>query len=251
MVFQPIFDLASSQIVGVEALARFSSTPNQTPDKWFAEAAELGLGTELEMLAVTAAVSEIDKLPPDEYMAVNVSPSTAMHPGLTGVLTPGGERIVLELTEHARVDEYDLLVEALDRLRCLGTRVAVDDAGSGYASLRHILRLRPDIIKLDIDLTQGINADPARRSLATALVVFGNEIGATITAEGIETTEELDALRQLQVRCGQGYHLARPGPLTGGRPSLHRTAQPPNCPTDRSMQSDRTLVPTARRHGQR
>ena len=213
MVFQPIFDLASSQMVGVEALARFSATPNQTPDKWFAEAASLGLGADLEMLAVRAAVSQIDALAPGAYMAVNVSPSTAIESALARVVAAGGHRIVVELTEHAAVEEYDQLIDALQPLRSLGARVAVDDAGSGYASLRHILRLRPDIIKLDIDLTRGINIDPARRALASALVGFANEIGASVVAEGIETDLELDTLRQLQVRMGQGYHLARPGPL--------------------------------------
>ena len=213
MVFQPIFDLATSQMVGVEALARFPSTPNQSPDKWFAEAASLGLGVDLEMLAIRAAISQIDTLPPGAYMAVNVSPSTAIDAALAGVVSSGGPRIVVELTEHAAVDEYDQLIEALQPLRSLGARVAVDDAGSGYASLRHILRLRPDIIKLDIDLTRGIDTDAARRALATALVGFANELSATVVAEGIETALELDTLRQLQVRMGQGYHLARPGPL--------------------------------------
>ena len=213
MVFQPIFDLATAQMVGVEALARFPSTPHQSPDKWFAEATDLGLGSDLEMLAVRAAVSQIDALDPGAYMAVNISPSTATNPALAGLLATGGSRIVVELTEHAAVDEYDQLIEALRPLRSLGARVAVDDAGSGYASLRHILRLRPDIIKLDIDLTRGIDTDPARRALAAALVSFANEIDATVVAEGIETDLELDTLRQLQVRTGQGYHLARPGAL--------------------------------------
>lgn len=213
MVFQPIVDLASSQMVGVEALARFPTTPNLSPDKWFDEAARLGLGADLEMLAVRAAVGQIDTLPPGAYMAVNVSPSTAIDTSLAGVVSSAGRRIVLELTEHAAVDEYDQLIDALQPLRSLGVRVAVDDAGSGYASLRHILRLRPDIIKLDIDLTRGIDTDPARRALATALVGFANEIGATVVAEGIETALELETLRQLQVRMGQGYYLARPGPI--------------------------------------
>jgi EAL domain-containing protein (putative c-di-GMP-specific phosphodiesterase class I) len=130
-------------------------------------------------------------------------------------------RVVLELTEHDAVTEYDELGTALDRLRDLGIRVAIDDAGSGYSSLQHILRLRPDIIKLDIALTRGIDADPARRALAEALVSFGREIGALITAEGIETAEQLDTLRRIGARYGQGYHLARPAalPLDAGTPN--------------------------------
>jgi EAL domain-containing protein (putative c-di-GMP-specific phosphodiesterase class I) len=213
MVFQPIIDLNTSDILGVEALARFSPAPYRSPDKWFAEAAELGLGPDLELLAVAAAVNQVDQIPPGAYLSVNVSPATATHPALAGLLDACRHRIVLELTEHTRIDEYDCLLAALDTLRDGGIRLAVDDAGSGYATLRHILRLHPHIIKLDIDLTRGIDSDPARRALAMSLVSFADEIHATITAEGIETRAELETLRRLRVQSGQGYHLARPGPL--------------------------------------
>lgn len=216
MVYQPVVDISKSQLLGVEALARFPTPPYRPPDQWFAEAHALGLGEDLEILAVRAAISEIQLLPSDAYMAVNVSPATAMHPGLAETLAEAPERVVLELTEHAPVEEYDRLVQTLDRLRSRGVRVAVDDTGSGYASLRHILRIRPQIIKLDIDLTRRIDSDPARRVLATSLVAFGREVGAIVTAEGIETAEELDTLRRLGVQAGQGYHLARPGPLAAG-----------------------------------
>lgn len=213
MVFQPIVDLVTSRVVGVEALARFSAQPQRRPDEWFAEAAVAGLGTELELLAVGLAVAHLDQLPDDTYLSVNVSPRTALDERLAEKLRTSAARIVLELTEHAPVDQYDDLLAALGELRGAGMRVAVDDAGSGYASLQHILRLSPDIIKLDIDLIRSINVDPARQSLAAALVIFGDKIGATITAEGIETVDELQTLRRLHVPCGQGYHLGRPGPL--------------------------------------
>jgi EAL domain-containing protein (putative c-di-GMP-specific phosphodiesterase class I) len=194
-------------------LARFPFLPRRPPDQWFAEATELGLGPELELLAVRAAVEQIEQLTASSYLSVNCSPVVALQPTLGGRLAPVGQRIVLELTEHTRVEQYDHLLAALDELRGLGIRIAVDDAGSGYSSLQHILRLHPDIIKLDIELTRGIHDDPARRALAASLVAFADEIGATITAEGIETQEELETLRQLGVRSGQGYYLARPGPL--------------------------------------
>jgi EAL domain-containing protein (putative c-di-GMP-specific phosphodiesterase class I)/CheY-like chemotaxis protein len=212
-VYQPIVDLSTGHLVGVESLSRFRSPPHRGPDEWFAEAAAVGLGTELELLAVRAAIDQISQLPDDVYLAVNVSPRVAIEPQLAEILLPLGERIVLELTEHEQVDHYDHLLDTLDRFRSSGIRIAVDDAGSGYASLRHILRLHPDIIKLDIDLTRGVDLDPSRRALAAALVTFGNQIGAAITAEGVETADELDALRHLGVGYGQGYHLARPGPL--------------------------------------
>jgi len=213
VMFQPIVELGTSRIAGVEALARFSASPARSPDQWFAEASTVGLGADLELFAVRAAVAQINRLPPDVYLSVNVSPDTALLSHLAETLAPAAGRVVLELTEHDAVAEYDDLIGALDRLREMGVRVAVDDAGSGYSSLQHILRLSPDIIKLDIELTRGIDADPARRALAEALVRFAAGIGAMITAEGIETAEELDTLRRIGAGYGQGYHLARPGPL--------------------------------------
>jgi EAL domain-containing protein (putative c-di-GMP-specific phosphodiesterase class I) len=121
-----------------------------------------------------------------------------------------GRRLVLEVTEHAEVADYETLVTRLRNLRETGCRIAVDDAGAGYASLRHILRLRPDYIKLDMTLTQGVDRDPDRRALASSLLTFAREVSATVIAEGIETEAELEVLRGLGVTLGQGYYLARP-----------------------------------------
>jgi EAL domain-containing protein (putative c-di-GMP-specific phosphodiesterase class I)/CheY-like chemotaxis protein len=240
MVFQPIVDLLTSRIVGVEALARFSAQPQRRPDEWFAEAATVGLDTDLELLAVSTAVAHLDQLPADTYLSINVSPQTALDPRLTETLRSQAARIVLELTEHAPVDQYHHLLAALGELRNAGMRVAVDDAGSGYASLQHILRLSPDIIKLDIELIRSINTDPARQSLATALVLFGDKIGATITAEGIETDDELHTLRRLHVPYGQGYHLGRPA---------HLPQRTPHRPPDRSVPSPSVAVEHNARQG--
>jgi EAL domain-containing protein (putative c-di-GMP-specific phosphodiesterase class I)/AmiR/NasT family two-component response regulator len=214
MVFQPIVDLQEGRISGVEALSRFSAEPKRGPDVWFAEAAEVGLQAELEMTAARAALAELDRLPGDAYLSVNLSPETVLSPQFRDLLPPDrSERIVVEVTEHAPVEDYEALAGALADLREGGGRLAVDDAGAGFASLRHILRLAPDIIKLDVSLTRGIDADEASQALADALAAFASRIGATIVAEGIETPEELAALRELGVSHGQGYHLARPGPL--------------------------------------
>jgi EAL domain-containing protein (putative c-di-GMP-specific phosphodiesterase class I)/AmiR/NasT family two-component response regulator len=212
MVFQPIVDLLTLNVAGVEALARFPATPSHDPDVWFAEAAAVGLADDLELLAIRHAVAQLGQLPEATYLSVNASPRTALNPRLAEALE-APERVVLELTEHTRVDQYDALIDALAELRHRGLRLAVDDAGSGYASMQHILRLNPDIIKLDIELIRGIDADPARRALASALVAFGADIGATVTAEGIETAAQLESLRKLAVRYGQGYLLGRPAPL--------------------------------------
>lgn len=211
MVYQPIIDLDSGTVVGKEALARFDCEPRQTPDIWFAEAADVGLAIELELLAISLALERLPDLAPDQYLSLNTSPTTAAAPALHELLWRSGyDRIVLEITEHAKVLDYDVLRDALDELRAHGVRLAVDDAGAGFASLQHILLLRPDVIKLDISLTRSIDSDPVRRALALALVSFANELGATIVAEGIETIDEMRAVQALGVRCGQGYFLGRP-----------------------------------------
>jgi EAL domain-containing protein (putative c-di-GMP-specific phosphodiesterase class I)/CheY-like chemotaxis protein len=226
MVFQPIVDLTSCEVVGVEALARFRGEPLRPPDQWFTEAASVGRGTELELAAVGAALAQLDQLPPDTFLSANVSPSTATLPELARLLeTAPGRRIVIELTEHTHIPDYEPVLRALDDLRRHGVRIAVDDAGSGYSSLRHVLRLRPDIVKLDIALIRGIHENAARRALASAMVTFAREIDAVIVAEGVETHEELAALRSLAVTWGQGYHLATPGalPLPASRLDALRT----------------------------
>ncbi|MDQ3974195.1 MAG: EAL domain-containing protein [Actinomycetota bacterium] len=218
MVFQPIADLNTGKVWGVEALARFRGEPHRPPNEWFDEAAAVGRGCELELAAAGAALSQLDQLPPDAFLSVNTSPATAVAPELARLLERfPTHRIVLELTEHARVDDYEPLLAALDRLRDRGVRVAVDDAGAGYSGLQHVLRLRPDMLKLDTALTRGIDFDPARRALGAAMVSFGREIDAVIIAEGVETRQECEALRGLGIPWAQGYHLARPGavPLPG------------------------------------
>lgn len=213
MVFQPITDLASNSVVGVEALARFVCAPERPPNEWFAEAAEVGLGTELELAAVRAALAAVDRFAAATFVSVNISPETVLAPELGDLVARGpAARIVLELTEHHRIDCYDSVLEAIEGLRRHGVRMAVDDAGAGYAGLHHILRLRPEILKLDMALTRGIDTDPARRALATALVHFAAEIDSMIVAEGVETTEELDTLTSLGVQWAQGYLLGRPTP---------------------------------------
>ncbi|HEX5266946.1 MAG TPA: EAL domain-containing response regulator [Acidimicrobiales bacterium] len=215
MVFQPIVDLETLQVVGAEALARFSALPVRPPNEWFAEAADVGLGADLELCAVRSALAALAQLPETVYLSVNVSPTVLRDRRLADLVCPIGHRVVVELTEHVEVQGYEHLASALGPLQQAGARVAVDDTGSGYASLQHVLRLRPGIIKLDIALVRGIDTDPARRALAAALVSFSREVGCTLVAEGIENPEELATLRRLGVSHGQGFYLGRPGPLAG------------------------------------
>lgn len=214
MVFQPVVDLRTDRVVGVEALARFSAEPVRPPDVWFDEAARLGLGVDLELAAVTAATAAIAEIPNDVYLAVNLSPEAVVSPRLHACLTGVPlDRLVLEITEHAQVDDYDGLSLALERLRAHGCRIAVDDAGAGYATFRHILRLAPHLIKLDTSLTMGIERDPVRLALARSLIDFANESGASIVAEGMESPAQIDVLRGLGATSAQGYHLGRPSSL--------------------------------------
>jgi len=212
-VFQPIVDLRSGDLVGVEALARFpDDLPG--PEAWFASAESVGLRVELEVHAVRAAVAQLASVPAGAFLAVNLSPQTigAVH-GLDLLGLEHHGRLVIEITEHARVDDYSELDAVLERVRADGARLAVDDVGAGFASLRHILNLAPEFIKLDISLTRDIHVRRECVALAAALIALADELGASIVAEGIETREQLDALRRLGVRFGQGFYLARPGPL--------------------------------------
>lgn len=214
MVYQPIADLRTGRVLGVEALARFDGEPTRPPNEWFDEAAAVGLGAELEQAAARAALGRINQLAPDMFLSINISPQSIVGPGFPRLLKGmPADRVVLELTEHARIEDYETLLTALDDLRRRGTRIAVDDAGAGYAGLRHILNLRPNVIKLDLELTRGIHGDPARRALATAMISFARELDAKVVAEGIETRRELETLRaQRALRPGLPPRPSRPPP---------------------------------------
>ncbi|MDR6318276.1 sensor domain-containing phosphodiesterase [Actinoplanes couchii] len=216
ILFQPIYDLHTGQIAGCEALSRFAGTPYRTPDVWFAEAWQTGLGIDLELHAIDAAVRQITLLPPAAYLSVNAAPQTILDHRFAAKLAalgPAAARIVVEVTEHAAVADYDTLALAVQNLRATGVRFAVDDTGAGYASMQHVLRLRPDVIKLDRGIVAGIDQDVARQALAMAMVTFAASLGMSVVGEGIETAEELAALQEAGVRNGQGYYLGRPVPL--------------------------------------
>ncbi len=214
VVYQPIFELDTLVASGFEALCRFRSTPPRSPDKWFAEAAEVGLAEALECMVADRALAALDRLPGNVYVSINAAPGTVESGALARVLDGRDlARVVLEVTEQAVVSDYDRIAFRLDGLRDQGLRLAVDDAGAGYAGLQQILRLRPDLIKLDMSLTRDVDTDNARASLADAMVSFARKTGALVIAEGIETDGELAALRRLGVARGQGYLLGRPGPL--------------------------------------
>jgi PAS domain S-box-containing protein len=212
-VFQPIVEVGRQRIIGYEALSRFADEPLQPPDRWFADARTVGLVQRLDCLAIRVALSAAWQLPEDAYVSINVTPGTLESDCLWSLLPEigfPGERIVVEITEHVSVQDYRSLRDPINKLRQLGVRIAVDDAGSGYASFRHILRLKPEFIKLDQEIISDIPADPARRALAAAVAYFASEVGATVVAEGVETDEELRTVSSLGIGVMQGFLLGRP-----------------------------------------
>jgi EAL domain-containing protein (putative c-di-GMP-specific phosphodiesterase class I) len=215
IVFQPIFDLATLSLSGCEALCRFSALPYRSPDKWFADASAVGLGVDLELAVAEAAVAAFPRLPHGLSMSVNASPEAMISGRMSEVLaSPYADRTIIEITEHAKVSDYQALDRVLAALKRRGVRVAVDDAGAGYSGLQHIVQLAPDIIKLDMSLTRAVDSDPARRALASAMVFYAREMGSRVVAEGIETVPELQTLKLLGVTMGQGYLLGKPGDVT-------------------------------------
>lgn len=221
-VLQPIVSLASGLLAGVEALSRFDGSA-QGPQQWFDAAAEVGLSTELDLAAIRACLASVPALPAGTYLSLNVSPVTLRRPELLELLTSGpvaARALVVEVTENIAVADYADLAVPVRALRQAGIRLAVDDAGAGYASLRHVLRLAPSFIKLDRSLVSEVDHDPGQAALVAAMVAFAEKVGAHIIAEGIETGAELATLRELGVHAGQGYLLGRPAPVL---PARYRT----------------------------
>jgi EAL domain-containing protein (putative c-di-GMP-specific phosphodiesterase class I) len=212
--FQPVVDLARGVVVGFEALTRFEGYPVTSPDAWFAAAHREGCSPELEALALRCAFSARPDLPPHTFLAVNVGPDVLTHPEIIQVWNSQADLsgVVIELTEHARIDSYVSLEPALDRLRASGALIAIDDAGAGYAGLQHLIGIRPHIIKLDRNLVSGVDRDETKRALVDMIGTFASRIDAWVLAEGIEHLGELDAVMGLGVPLGQGFLLGRPGP---------------------------------------
>ena len=205
---QPIVRIDSGTLVAVEALTRFAD--GMRPDLRFAEAGRLGLGLALERATLTAAVEAAGDHPPAVALSVNVSPDMLLNAAdLAEVLAHADRPVIVELTEHERIDDYEAVRTAFGRLGP-NVQLAVDDAGSGYASLRHILSLRPAFVKLDMEWVRGIATDPIRRALVSGLAHFAMETGCELIAEGVETEEERIALLELGIRLGQGYLLGQP-----------------------------------------
>ena len=211
VLLQPIVDIATGHRVGSEALSRFPQEWAQAPDVVFAEAHSVGRGDALELMALHRAAGLLDRV--DGYVSMNVSPATLLRADLLDFLhTLPLPRILLELSEHEPVEDYTALRTALAPLREQGMRLAIDDVGAGFSSLRHIVICEPDVIKLDRSIVDGLSTDRVLHSLVRSLVGFADGLGAVVVAEGVETAADALALKALQVGYGQGWYWGRAVP---------------------------------------
>lgn len=213
-VFQPIFNLETMTVSGFEALSRF--TDGVRPDQRFADAARAGMGLELELATLEMALSTSVDLPVHAYLSVNVSAELLVEGRIFPLISLAGRRpMVLEVTEHDRIDDYDAVRRAVHHLGD-DVKLSVDDAGSGWASLRHVLSLRPDFVKVDRGWVSEIQTDPARQALLLGITKFAEIMGGAVVAEGVETQRELDAIRSIGIPYAQGFLLGKPAPVGSG-----------------------------------
>jgi EAL domain-containing protein (putative c-di-GMP-specific phosphodiesterase class I) len=218
--FQPIVALTTGRVAGYEALSRFHGVASRPPDVWFAQARACGLGPELEARALMAALSCPDR-PTGTFLTLNVSPSALGSRKVASALPDDLSDVILELTEHEVIATSRVLDHALAELRERGARIALDDVGSAYSGLQSVVSVRPDIIKIDRDLTSGVHHDPAKSALIESFVSFAHSTNAAVCAEGIEHLDEALFLADLDVLYGQGYRLARPAdPWTAVDPGV-------------------------------
>ena len=228
MHLQPVIELSTGGVWGLEALARFPGHPQPGPAEWFRAAMIAGWGPALETVALCGALDVLDDLPDHLSLSVNLSPTALLRPDVTELLldaSPG--RLLVEITEHEHVADYATLLASLAVLREAGIRIGIDDFGAGHSSLRHVLQLAPDVVKLDISITTHVDRDASRQALVEAMLAFCSRVGAVVIAEGIEEPGELATLLELGVHFGQGWFLARPAAPDIVLPVLQNVPEPP------------------------
>lgn len=214
IVLQPVVELRGGHVLAVEALARFGGERPRPPAVWLGRADLAGMRSELEIALASAAINLLAEIPAPTQLAINVSAATLADERLLMLLeTCDAHRVILELTDHRLIEDYEAIAEVAAVLRALGVAIAVDDSGVGLHSLALLAPLQPAYLSLDGTMVRGIDADPGRVALARALVSFATEIGATVVAERVETAAEAIALRDLGVRYAQGYLIAPPSEL--------------------------------------
>jgi EAL domain-containing protein (putative c-di-GMP-specific phosphodiesterase class I) len=203
--YHPIVVAQSGAVFGYEALARGVRRGLRRPEVMFEVAAEANLIWELSRLCRAAALEGIDRLDPDQLLFLNVDPHDFADPDFD---LPGDpRRLVIEITERIAIKDYPRFRERLAAFRARGIRVAVDDAGSGFAGLGSIANIEPNFIKLDLSLITGIDSNATKRHLVETMVRFANEQGAMVIAEGVERAEEFAEVRRLGVHLVQGFYV--------------------------------------------
>lgn len=224
MLFQPIVRLDDGDFRAYEALARFDDPHFPTPAHAFAAAARVGLGTELELLAVKSAFEHLEQRPSGAGLGVNLSADALLTPAVRHLLLAHADRsIIVEVTEHTQVRDYDRLIAVTRELQAAGIHIAVDDARAGYASFRHILRLRPEAIKLDIEMIRGVDTDPVKQALTEALAGFRRQDRRLLDRRGHRDCCRAHHLKRVGRPAGPGIPLrptrraARPGERSMGR----------------------------------
>ena len=236
VVLQPIVDLATGVRVGAEALSRFPAAWGKAPDVCFAEAHSIGEGDRLELLALRGAAAHLATV--SGYVSMNISPATLLTADCLDLLASLPlPRVLLELSEHDQVEDYDALGAVLEPLRARGMKLAIDDVGAGFSSLRHILMTSPDVIKMDRSIVTGVDSDPVLPKLVSSLVDFAHGCDVRVVAEGVETPAEHAALRALGVDLGQGWLFGRPGPASALGPGQPPVPAPRSAPERVSAQA--------------
>jgi EAL domain-containing protein (putative c-di-GMP-specific phosphodiesterase class I) len=212
LAFQPIVDIGHGMLTGYETLARFDGAPQATPDRWFEAAEAFGVRDELEARVVRKALAARELLPPNCFLSINVGPRSLGSTRVQDAFAQSGDLsgIVIEITEQTPIEDYVWFARALDPLRDAGAALAVDDAGAGHSSLRHITALRPDFVKVDRGLVAALDREPAKAASVEMLGALAGRLDAWVIAEGVEQDSELTRLAQLGVPLAQGFRLGRP-----------------------------------------
>ncbi|WP_432495299.1 EAL domain-containing protein [Kineococcus gypseus] len=237
LVLHPVVDVAAERVAGYEVLSRFDS-PHGT-EEWFEAARLLGRSAELDLLVLAAALPLRHRLPHGTFLTVNASPASLGDERVLRLLTSHDlTSVVVELTEHSECDPA-ALAAPLAALRACGARVALDDVGTGHSGLLRMAVVRPDVLKVDLQLVRGLDGDLVKRSVLRLLGECADRMDAWVVAEGVETLAELDVLRSMGVPLVQGFLLARPSerfaplPLRARRLLSTGTAAPPAAVGDR------------------
>lgn len=218
--FQPIADMQSGAIVAYECLSRGIKPDGSLypPHQMFEAARRTEMIYNLDRQCRLAALSNASAAGIEQRVFINFTPSAIYNPEYcladtvkTALdLNINPSQIVFEVVESDRIDSVDHLREIFDYYKAKGFKIALDDVGSGYSSLNMIAKLKPEIIKIDMDLIRGIHRDSARQVIVQSLVNISREIGAQVLAEGVETEDELEAVRGMGIDFVQGYLIGRP-----------------------------------------